>query len=98
MEQGVVVVGVHSAKFKNEKVSANILNAILRYGINHAVVNDSDAILWNQMSIQCWPTFVVVNPDGNCLLHLVGEGHGKLLLEFVSKAVQIYEKQGTYLY
>lgn len=27
---GVVVVGVHSAKFDNEKDSANILNSILR--------------------------------------------------------------------
>ena len=27
---GVVVIGVHSAKFENEKVSANILSAILR--------------------------------------------------------------------
>lgn len=29
---GVVVVGVHSAKFDNEKDSANILSAMIRYG------------------------------------------------------------------
>lgn len=31
VEEGVVVVGVHSAKFGNEKVSDNIRNAINRY-------------------------------------------------------------------
>lgn len=45
-QSGVVVVGVHSAKFLNEKVTANILSAVLRYNIQHPVVNDSDAFLW----------------------------------------------------
>jgi len=32
-----VVVGVHSAKFDNEKDSEAIRNAVLRYGISHPV-------------------------------------------------------------
>ena len=32
-----VVVGVHSAKFDNEKDSEAIRNAVLRYGITHPV-------------------------------------------------------------
>lgn len=46
MESGVAIVGVHSAKFLNEKLTANILSAVLRYNIHHPVVNDSNAILW----------------------------------------------------
>jgi thiol-disulfide isomerase/thioredoxin len=38
----LVVIGVHSAKFANEKDTANIRQAILRYGISHPVVNDRD--------------------------------------------------------
>jgi len=37
----LVVVGVHSAKFDNEKDSENIRKAILRYEISHPVVNDA---------------------------------------------------------
>lgn len=33
VQEGVVVVGVHSAKFGNEKISDNIRNAINRYDI-----------------------------------------------------------------
>lgn len=61
---GVVVVGVHCAKFENEKVHSNIANAVERYGITHAVVNDSTAQMWNTMGISCWPTIAVVGPDG----------------------------------
>ena len=39
--QELVVIGVHSAKFQNEKDTSQIRSAILRYEIRHPVVNDS---------------------------------------------------------
>src|SRR5262245_14560079 len=36
----LVVIGVHSAKFTNEKGTENIRQAILRYELEHPVVND----------------------------------------------------------
>ncbi|MFH4316790.1 thioredoxin-like domain-containing protein, partial [Acinetobacter baumannii] len=36
----LVVIGVHSAKFDNERDTENIRRIILRYGIEHPVVND----------------------------------------------------------
>src|SRR4051794_34762799 len=43
----LVVVGVHSAKFKNEKKTDAIRKAILRYEIHHPVVNDAGMAIWN---------------------------------------------------
>ncbi|GLD62916.1 NHL repeat-containing protein 2 [Lates japonicus] len=43
VKDGLVVVGVHSAKFPNEKVLDNVRSAVLRYDICHPVVNDSEA-------------------------------------------------------
>ena len=94
IEDGLVVVGVHSAKFENEKVSTNILNAILRYDITHPVVNDASAFLWNAMEIACWPTLVVVGPNGQHLLSLVGEGHCDTLMEFVDAALKWFKSDG----
>lgn len=88
---GVVIIGVHSAKFTNEKVSANILSAILRYNIKHPVVNDDKALLWQSLLIQCWPTFVVVGPSGQYLYSFVGEGHKEHLLEFVDVALDYFK-------
>ena len=44
----IVVIGVHSAKFNNEKDSQNIRDAILRYDIRHPVINDSEMVLWRK--------------------------------------------------
>jgi hypothetical protein len=38
----LVVIGVHSAKFTTEKGTDNIRQAILRYEIEHPVINDKD--------------------------------------------------------
>ena len=94
IEDGVVVIGVHSAKFVNEKLSSNIQSAIQRYGITHAVVNDSEAVLWHEMEIQCWPTFIILSPEGKVILYMVGEGHRDALLQVLKVAVEFYKGKG----
>ncbi|XP_071946734.1 NHL repeat-containing protein 2-like [Antedon mediterranea] len=91
---GLVVVGVHSAKFENEKTSANILSAIMRYNITHPVVNDDTITLWNELEITCWPTLVVVSPSGKRLVTYVGEGHFTELVEFCTVALDFYKCHG----
>ena len=93
-KDGLVILGVHSAKFENEKSSTNILSAVLRYDIRHPVVNDSEAKLWHTLSVQCWPTLVVVSPEGKILLSLVGEGHRDTLIQFVGSALKFYKQKG----
>ena len=48
----LVVIGVHSAKFDTEKDTENIRNAILRYEIEHPVVNDADHAYLGQLRRQ----------------------------------------------
>lgn len=60
VDDGLVVIGVHSAKFDNEKDSSNILSAVQRYDITHPVVNDSQMSMWEDLQIKCWPTMVVL--------------------------------------
>ncbi|CAI8014034.1 NHL repeat-containing protein 2 [Geodia barretti] len=95
VEDGLVVVGVHSAKFLNEKVSENIENAVRRYEISHPVVNDSDIVLWNQLGVVCWPTLVVLGPSGRLLHYIIGEGHGPELALFVDTALEYYRREGS---
>ncbi|KAM9324579.1 NHL repeat-containing protein 2 [Gastrophryne carolinensis] len=90
---GLVIVGVHSAKFPNERVLDNIKSAVLRYNITHPVVNDADATLWQELEVSCWPTLVLLGPRGNLLFLLVGEGHKEDLFLFTSTALQYYKKR-----
>ncbi|MEX1224724.1 MAG: thioredoxin-like domain-containing protein, partial [Pirellulales bacterium] len=60
----IVVIGVHSAKFDQEKDSENIRNAVLRYDIEHPVVNDANFAIWRRYGISGWPGLRIIDPEG----------------------------------
>lgn len=83
---GVIVFGVHSPKFLNEKLSSSVLQAINRHALNHAVINDRDYSFWKKFEVDCWPTVVILSPDDQVIFKLIGEQEVKeWLLYFVSK-------------
>lgn len=90
----LVVIGVHSAKFSNEKDSNNIKEAILRYGIEHPVVNDSDFAIWHAYGVNSWPTLVLIDPDGNIVGTASGEGNYNSLDSAISKTIATFDRQG----
>lgn len=91
---GLVVIGVHSAKFSNERDSSNILAAVQRHNITHPVVNDTQCSMWQALSVQCWPTMVVLGPRANPLFVLMGEGNYEQLERYVGASVKYYSKAG----
>ncbi|XP_004680480.1 PREDICTED: NHL repeat-containing protein 2 [Condylura cristata] len=93
-KDGLLIVGVHSAKFPNEKVLENIRSAVLRYNITHPVANDANASLWQELEVSCWPTLVILGPRGNMLFSLIGEGHKDKLFLYTSIALKYYKDRG----
>ncbi|KAF3453177.1 hypothetical protein FNV43_RR03614 [Rhamnella rubrinervis] len=91
--QKFTVVGVHSAKFDNEKDLETIRNAVLRYGITHPVVNDGDMQLWRELGVNSWPTFALVGPNGKLLAQVSGEGRRKDLDNLVEAALLYYGRK-----
>jgi len=87
----LTVIGVHSAKFKNEQDSENIRAAILRYGIHHPVVNDFDFSTWKAMGIHAWPTFVLINPMGTVQAIYAGEGNRQKAERDIAALIKKYE-------
>lgn len=69
----LVVIGVHSAKFDTEKDTKSIEEAILRYEIEHPVVNDADHVIWNSLGVESWPTTLMIDPEGNAFWGRPGE-------------------------
>ncbi len=70
----LVVIGVHSAKFTEERHTDNIRQAILRYEIEYPVVNDSRFKIWSLYGAQSWPTVVLIDPEGYVIDSFSGEG------------------------
>jgi DNA-binding beta-propeller fold protein YncE len=90
----LVVVGVHSAKFENEKQSSQILDAIVRYGVRHPVVNDNALEIWKLYSIEGWPTVVLINPDGKIMGRLSEEHVYSSLDPVLAGAIPYFAAKG----
>lgn len=90
----LVVIGVHSAKFENEGETDNIRRIILRYELEHPVINDKDFFVWQTYGAQAWPTFVLIDPDGNVVGYQAGEGIYDLFDYVIGGLVDEFEAEG----
>ncbi len=91
----LVVIGVHSAKFDAEKVSKNIRDAVLRYHIEHPVVNDANHKIWESYFVTSWPTFTLIDPEGYIYGQGSGEGLRDVLDTAISKLIQTHRTKKT---
>jgi len=91
----LAVVGVHSAKFEGERSTRNIREAILRYGIEHPVLNDYRFELWNAYAIHAWPSFILIDPEGYVVARASGEGIYDLIDSNLGRLSAEYEKRGV---
>lgn len=91
----LVVIGCHSAKFDNEKDTEAIRRAIVRYEIEHPVINDSEMTVWRKMGARSWPTLVLIDPEGNYCGYVSGEGNRELLDVIVEKLITWHSAKGT---
>ena len=90
----LVIIGVHSAKFATERKTAHIEAVVLRYGIDHPVVNDRDMQIWNEYGAQGWPTLTVIDPAGNVVGQVSGEGQYDLLNKVIGSLVKEFSAKG----
>jgi thiol-disulfide isomerase/thioredoxin len=91
----LVVIGVHSPKFDSEKDTKNIRKAVLRYEIAHPVVNDAERKIWDRYGVNSWPTMAVIDPEGNLVGALSGEGNYEILDKAIAKMIDIHKKKKT---
>ena len=90
----LVVIGVHSAKFKNEKETENIRRIILRYEIEHPVYNDSEYAVWQSYGIRAWPTQVLIDPAGYVIGGVSGEGNYDVIDQTIARVVEDFRSKG----
>lgn len=91
----LVVIGVHAAKFDNEKDTQNIREAILRYEIEHPVINDARMTVARKYAFNSWPTLVVIDPEGNFVGRVSGEGNRELLDHVIGQMIAFHKAKGT---
>jgi thiol-disulfide isomerase/thioredoxin len=91
----LVVIGIHTAKFQNEKNTESIRKAILRYEISHPVVNDANQRIWETFGSRSWPTLCLIDPEGYAVWADSGEGHYQALDREITRLIKIHKAKKT---
>ena len=90
----LMVIGVHSAKFPNEKDKENLYQAVKRYELEHPVVNDAEFQVWQEYACRAWPTLMFIDPAGK----VIGKHEGELPYEdfdrLLGRMVAEFDGQG----
>ena len=87
----LVVIGVHSAKFTAEKGTENIRQAILRYEIEHPVVNDHEMQIWQEYTVRSWPMLFLIDPAGKVVAYMSGEGVYAQFDKYIAKVIETFD-------
>lgn len=60
----LVIIGIHTPEFPNEKTKGYVRKAINRNHICHPVIHDPHLLLSQKYGIRSWPTLVVIDTNG----------------------------------
>lgn len=91
----LVVIGIHSPKFTNERLSENLKRILVRYEIEHPVANDANLAIWRRYGAQAWPTRVIIDPAGNLVGTAMGEGNLDGFTNAIRTVIRVFDEQGA---
>jgi hypothetical protein len=78
-DANVLIIGVHSGKFVAERETQRILEASIRLGVGHPIVNDRQFRVWRSFAVRAWPTLVAIDTNG----YVAASHAGEFTLEMV---------------
>ena len=71
----LAIVGVHAPELPEERVHANVVQALRDQDITWPVVYDDNFAVWNAYGVNAWPTQLVFDRHGKLRATYVGEGY-----------------------
>jgi thiol-disulfide isomerase/thioredoxin len=86
----LAIIGVHTPKFDNEENIDTLRRIIVRYDIDHPVVNDVASLMGRQYGMRAWPTQFLIDPAGGVLGKVVGEKNYDLFDKTITKLLKDY--------
>ena len=74
LDDGLVVIGVHTPEFSFEQEIDRVQGAIKERGIDYPIAVDNDFAIWSAFDNHYWPALYFVDSDGVIRDHHFGEG------------------------
>jgi len=72
--KGLVVVGVHAPEFRFARDRANVVEAIMHFGLDYPIVLDNSYAIWRAYSNRYWPAKYLIDAQGRLRYYHFGEG------------------------
>ena len=69
------IIGIHSPEFDYEKNPTAVLRKMNEFKLHHPVMIDNYFSYWKALSNQYWPTFYLIDKNGNIRYRFIGETH-----------------------
>lgn len=83
VEQGLVVIGVHTPETDFERYVKNVEHYVHEQQIPYAVVTDNDFVTWTRYGNRAWPTVYLIDKQGVIRYRRIGEGAYAQTDEFI---------------
>ena len=77
--QGLQVIGIHTPEFGFERARHNVEASVREFGIRYPVGQDNGFRTWRAWDNRAWPSFYLLDKDGQIVLVREGEGHAREL-------------------
>jgi thiol-disulfide isomerase/thioredoxin len=74
VDQGLIVVGVHTPEFPFERDSGNVRQAAKDMRVEYPIALDSDYAIWQAFANRYWPAVYIADAQGRIRHHQFGEG------------------------
>ncbi len=89
----LAVIGVHTPKFDREKELKALRQIVVRYDVEHPVLNDVEYLVARHYGMRAWPTQVVIDPRGEPLGKVTGEGNLDILDKAIAGLLEKYQEE-----
>ncbi|HYZ22043.1 MAG TPA: redoxin domain-containing protein [Rhodopila sp.] len=75
--QGLRMIGVHTPEFGFERIRPNVETALSELGVTYPIAQDNAYRTWRAWGNRAWPSFYLLDRNGEIRLVREGEGHAQ---------------------
>ena len=72
---GLQIIGIHTPEFDHERIRDNVVEKVAEFALPHPVMMDNDFSYWKALRNRYWPSYYLIDKQGNLRARFVGETH-----------------------
>lgn len=83
-----IMIFIHSSRFGGAIPTEHVALAALRHEIHFPVLIDDVLDVWNSYGVNDWPSYVIIDAEGNIMGSLSGEGKADRIIHAIERVLE----------